>query len=126
MGIISARGFAEGDPEKLLVGWDSDGRPCGYSGEGWENNPVQDYKYVYWPRILSSYTDINLDETVCVKECPSKESEIECVRPASLSTVLDSDCDVNSIGSSYRRYDSEKYFMSFCLPDPNSAEEQLE
>ena len=39
-----AYGWKNGDPAKLLIGWDSDGRGCGFTEE------VKDYPYLYWPK----------------------------------------------------------------------------
>ena len=82
----SAYGWINGDPRKLLIGWDSDGNGCGYSDK------TKDYEHLYWAqppdveKLKSAITTMNLDEAMgilstgtCVKECPTTTSQIECV-----------------------------------------------
>jgi len=38
----SMYGWVKGDPRKLLIGWDSDGNGCGFSGV------TKDYPALYW------------------------------------------------------------------------------
>ena len=40
----SAYGWFNGDPKKLLIGWDSDERGCGYT------DLVKDYPHLYWSK----------------------------------------------------------------------------
>ena len=40
----SAYGWFNGDPKKLLIGWDSDKRGCGYT------DVVKDYPHLYWSK----------------------------------------------------------------------------
>ena len=44
MGFVAATiyGVSNGDPRKLLIGWDSDGNGCGYS------EATKDYPALYW------------------------------------------------------------------------------
>jgi len=95
MFIAAAYGFKNGDPRKLIIGWDSDQRGCGYTKE------TLDYPYLYWPKapdpaLLKEFKDAaTLDEKkrkevmnkaiqllndgTCVKECPTKEGAVLCV-----------------------------------------------
>ena len=87
-------GFKNGDPRKLIIGWDSDANGCGYGGE-LGDSPTAEFPYLYWakapsPEIIAEITDIVkndpknvkaamkkainlLNDGVCVKECPSAE-----------------------------------------------------
>ena len=82
-------GYKNGDPMKLFIGWDSDGKGCGYTA-GYE-----DYPYLYWPEppsndnvdLVEAIKTLNfgaalelLNYGVCVKECPSADQAklIEC------------------------------------------------
>ena len=74
----SSYGYDNGDPSKLLLGWDSDGNACGYS------SATKDYEYLYWPEPPSADLQaaiVSLDLSVaieilrigvCVKECPTE------------------------------------------------------
>ena len=77
----SAYGWQNGNPKLLLLGWDSDGRGCGYS-EG-----VEDYPYLYWPEP-PTFDPLKVAEELsfgavfdmlkygtCVKECPTAKVE---------------------------------------------------
>lgn len=75
----SSYGYDNGDPKKLLLGWDSDKNGCGYSDK------TKDYPYLYWGeppslKIKEAILDMNLSKAiemlsygVCVKECPSAD-----------------------------------------------------
>ena len=90
----SAYGWFNGDPRKLLIGWDSDGNGCGYSDK------TKDYGHLYWAQppnvddLMSAVKDFNVDEAMgilstgtCVKECPSTTSQIECVETSAMTKV---------------------------------------
>ena len=75
-----------GDPVKLTIGWDHDGRGCGFTKE------VKDYPFLYWPEAPSkalideikngtmSGITLLLRTGVCVKECPMADTQtIECL-----------------------------------------------
>ena len=78
-------GWTNGNPEELIIGWDSDARGCGYSEE------TKDYPFVYWPEPPSAdvkaaaekldYTAAlsSLKLSVCVKECPKKGDPVQCL-----------------------------------------------
>lgn len=82
----SAYGWMNGDPSRLLIGWDSDGNGCGYS------EATLDYPYLYWPsnpagELKDAIEALDIDKAldllkngVCVKECPSadKTSVVDC------------------------------------------------
>lgn len=91
VGILSF-GLANGDPNKLGIAWDNDGRGCGYSPE------TVDYPYLYWPQapsasLIEDVSEGQLDEVyaflqqgTCVKTCPAADNQpIECVPTASMS-----------------------------------------
>ena len=82
----SAYGWMNGDPSRLLIGWDSDSNGCGFS------EATLDYPYLYWPsnpaaELAEAVEELNIDKAlallnggVCVKECPSsvKTSVVDC------------------------------------------------
>lgn len=88
----SAYGWMNGDPSKLLIGWDSDRNGCGYS------ESVKDYPYLYWPEepaagIKDAIESLSVDKAisllnggVCVKECPSsdKTTIVDCKPTSSM------------------------------------------
>ena len=83
----SAYGWFNGDPKKLLLGWDSDGNGCGYS------EATKDYPNLYWPEppqgdvIKDAIARMDISAAIsllrygtCVKECPTIDSEVLCHR----------------------------------------------
>ena len=88
VGFVGASyyGWSNGDPNKLLIGWDSDGNGCGYSEK------TADYTKLYWPEppstdIIEAVKALDLSKTVemlnygvCVKECPSADANtpVDC------------------------------------------------
>ena len=81
----SAYGWFNGDPKKLLIGWDADGNGCGYS------EATLDYPNLYWAEppgneLFDAIKTLNIDKAlgilntgVCVKSCPSDNKQpIEC------------------------------------------------
>ena len=79
-------GVIKGDLSNITIGWDADGKGCGYS-EGYE-----DYPYLYWALApteseFDAITSANplskqkallnlLNGGVCVKECPNSSDDI--------------------------------------------------
>ena len=84
MVCASLYGWTYGDPAKLLIGWDSDRNGCGYS------EVTKGFPYLYWPempnsKLMSQIENGNYDDAisllnfgVCVKQCPSTDSPVEC------------------------------------------------
>ena len=83
----SAYGWFNGDPKKLLIGWDTDGRGCGYTAS------VKDYPNLYWAKppsgddILKAVNSLDvtaaldlLNTGVCVSSCPSSDAStiVDC------------------------------------------------
>jgi len=48
MTVSAGYGFILGNPNKIMIGWDSDANGCGYSTE------TQAYKMLYWPAFPSA------------------------------------------------------------------------
>ena len=79
-------GWENGDPTKLLIGWDADQNGCGYSDK------TKDYKYMYWPEPpsfdpLEAVKGLSVGDALtslkygmCVKKCPTADlnEPIEC------------------------------------------------
>lgn len=81
----SAYGWFNGDPRKLVIGWDSDGNGCGFS------DATKDYGHLYWSeppadKLFDAISTMNVDAALellntgtCVKECPTENDQpIEC------------------------------------------------
>jgi hypothetical protein len=49
MFATAAYGYAFGDPQKLLMPFDSDGNVCGN-----KSSAYADYPYLYWPDLTTS------------------------------------------------------------------------
>jgi len=92
---ISAMGFKQGDPAKLLTPFDSDGNQCGVSA-GYEDYPIKYFDSLPEPGA------------VCVSECPDALASVDCVVREGFD-----DCGRAT-------YATER-FMTLCLPDRESA-----
>ncbi len=82
----SAYGWFNGDPKKLLIGWDSDGNGCGFS------DATKDYGHLYWSEppgnnLLEAIKALDVDKALellntgtCVKSCPTADPKepVEC------------------------------------------------
>ena len=93
------------------------GRPCGFSNE--TISSAVDYPYVYWV-----YFDTDeYDKHVCVKECPSATSTVDCLEASFMidSTSYD-ECQYTDSLTPFTRYDTSLYFGSWCLPSKDSAQ----
>jgi len=127
--IASIYGWANGDPDQLLIGWDSDQNGCGYS------TATKDYPYLYWPQIPgdeqlkqisegdTSQVASLLNYGVCVKECPKSTGAVDC-KPT--QHIVDStpqfykDCEYypDEVGGLVAfRYDTKEFLGHYCLPD---------
>ena len=96
-GGASAYGYSNGDPAKLLIGWDSDQNGCGYSSK------TLDYEYLYWPKspgaeLVEAISSLDykaaialLNNGVCVKECPTAKpsSAVDCYMTKAISDSAD-------------------------------------
>lgn len=88
MVAVYAYAFTKGRPTLIVQGWDGDGLACGL------NTTVKDYPVLYWPEVpgigslnstlSGNYTAIfsTLNRGICVKECPKKDSVIQCRQTA--------------------------------------------
>lgn len=72
--IVAARGFANGDPARLLYFIDYNGNRC---GEG----TFEDYKYTHWTHPANMYTN------VCVNSCPGQYEMFELVQVTGTTTT---------------------------------------
>ena len=57
----SAYGWFNGDPAKLLIGWDSDLNGCGY------NETTKDYPFLYWPEPPSLDLKADLEGNIAFR-----------------------------------------------------------
>lgn len=134
--IVSIYGWAVGDPGQLLIGWDSDRNGCGHS------EATKDYPYLYWPQmpkdelIEKIETSQEVDKTallangVCVKECPSAESKIQCHMTKTMKDdQAFNDC-IYYMNGQFRnnsdvdqpfRYSTYNFLDHFCLPKTDFA-----
>lgn len=105
----SAYGWFNGDPRKLLIGWDSDGNGCGYS------DATKDYGHLYWAEppgknLKDAIAELDVDKALellntgtCVKTCPDadpKES-VECKITKNMANSNNFDGCVYQIDLSY-------------------------
>ena len=127
-GLVAASiyGWALGDPQKLVIGWDSDQNGCGYSEE------TVHFPYLYWPEMpdqamianieAGNYEDaLNLlNYGVCVKECPVDNEPVNCFKTSYMKGNSDYlNCQYYPAGTNSGapfRYDSESFLGHFCLP----------
>jgi len=103
MFVAAAYGFKNGDPKKLIIGWDADKMGCGLSKE------TIDYPYLYWAKAPDVKLVDNikalakdplkiketmkeamnmLDNGVCVKECPAKKTDAVACKPTKSMKAL--------------------------------------
>lgn len=94
-GAATAYGLANGDPKKLLIGWDSEGNGCGYSEK------TIDYPRLYWSQpptadMVEAITNFKfevvlklLNTGTCVKECPSTTVEPDCIKTKTMLELGD-------------------------------------
>lgn len=82
LGVISAFGYQNGQPQRLLAPLDADGKFCGLD-DGYQN-----YTYLYLLDINLGVTEI-LSSAVCVSECPMDDATpISCK-----TTSVEKDCN---------------------------------
>lgn len=86
LGMAAAFGYAftQGNPSLAKTSWDYDKMGCGV------NTTTKDYPVLYWPEIpgSSAVSEVSagnfssvvklLKSGVCVKECPTGNSTIDC------------------------------------------------
>ena len=125
----SAYGWSNGDPSKLLIGWDSDQNGCGYSDK------TTDYEYLYWPespgaKLVEAIKnfDVNgaielLNKGVCVKECPTaaKDSKVDCY----ITTDISADPQFGVVGDNDQRCVQQidaAYFTTYSVDITKYAE----
>ena len=87
IGLIAASiyGWVLGDPQKLVIGWDSDANGCGFS------ETTKSYPLLYWPMMpdqqmvnqiqTGNYTEAIklLNFGTCVRECPAETKDtVDC------------------------------------------------
>jgi len=108
-GASSAYGWVNGDPKKLLIGWDSDGNGCGFS------EATKDYPVLYWAEppgdnLMESIKNLDfngalemLNTGACVKECPSSDSAtvVDCKRTQRMANSPDFEGCTFQIGLAY-------------------------
>lgn len=137
VGIFAASiyGWVYGDPEKLLIGWDSDANGCGFS------EATKDYPFLYWPEMpdealvgqieAGNYSEaLNLlNYGVCVKKCPgSTDDPVKCKSTSYMSdSAKYADCQYYPYGLSFPpfRYESESTLDHFCLPSANYTNDDV-
>lgn len=105
MTIIAIYGWAKGNPDKYLSGVDDDGKFCGYS------DGYSDYEKLYFPDLSS--TSAVKSKYVCIKgDCPTATSgNVDCK-----TTTEVPNCNTNTDGNAFERYNSKAYLGKYCLP----------
>ena len=101
----SVIGFTDGTPYQFFAGIDGDGNMCGYS-EGYEN-----YTYLYF---WSLEADNIWYYAVCVSECPTSNTTIDCK-----TTSYVTDCNDGE------HYDTYDFGGEYCLPNMDTLSAEL-
>lgn len=95
MVLCAVFGWYKGNPDMLLIGWDSDQNGCGYS------DATADYPFLYWPQmpdpaLISEIEAGNYDNIIklleygaCVKECPAMEGTVSCKETSTMQEKTD-------------------------------------
>lgn len=105
----SAYGWKQGDPRKLLIGWDYDGNGCGFS------EATKDYPHLYWSEpptsaLFDAIQAMDLDKALdilktgtCVKTCPEADPQqpIECKVTTQMAGNANYNGCVYNINTSY-------------------------
>ena len=119
--MIAVSGFAisNGDPMNIIAPFDSVGNQCGKVLQGIDNDPANetdftDYKYKHFTRLIEGTSnDVTLlYNAVCVKECPLKDADLDCMTNAD-----ETECPKSS-------YDTYLEF-GYCVPTGDDVKEAL-
>ena len=147
MVTVFVYGLMNGELSNITIGWDGDGNGCGY------NATTKDYPFLYFPsgpEDLSLFETASDEETsnfdkaaaiqeeitkllsvgVCVKECPTKTSAVQCMPTEKMianSRCQSSTCTCNIVSSADAeelqfRYESTvlaPFGNGFCIPKPD-------
>jgi solute carrier family 44 (choline transporter-like protein), member 2/4/5 len=99
VGMLGISGFAisNGDPLNIIAPFDSVGNRCGFPLQGLERTPVNEtdfseYKYKHFTDLIAgtSNNPLVLYNAVCVKECPKKQAEYECMTNSDVESCTQS------------------------------------
>lgn len=110
MFATAAYGYHFGDPQKLLMAFDSDGNACGSKS----STVFANYPYLYWPDLTNSamtaassgsmsISATMLGNTVCVKQCPGIMTASQCKPNSKYPT-----CPTSYIGNDQCKYSEDK------------------
>jgi len=110
--FVCSYAITNGDPEKFITPFDSDGNKCGDS----TNEQFKDYPYKHFWGVVKQIegTDVRiLFHAVCVKECPQKMTDYDCKTNDDVS-----ECSQTPV--------STKPQFGNCLPDIEEAKDVLD
>mmetsp|Transcript_4354 Transcript_4354/g.7346 ORF Transcript_4354/g.7346 Transcript_4354/m.7346 type:complete len:135 (+) Transcript_4354:103-507(+) len=110
---LSVYAFQTGDPVKLFTPYDSDGNQCGFNNG---TNDLTEYPYKFFPSLFNAAVSGDtkyLYEAVCVKKCPLKDEETECLTNEEFSSCPDADYETTQL-------------ITYCVPEYDSTSEAIE
>ena len=115
--MLGVSGFAisNGDPMNIIAPFDSVGNQCGKELQGLPENVTDfsEYKYKQFTRLIEGSQDpTKLLNSICVKECPLKDTAPDC-----MTNEDEPECP-----TSY--YDTELEF-GYCLPTGDDVQAAL-
>jgi len=115
---LSAVGFKQGDPYRLLTPYDSVGNKCGAMNQGNEADIYGDvnvtdfteYKY----KLFTAPTSAKPFTSVCVKYCPKELVSVECMKNSENTECL-----------KVMPFDTT-HFSSYCIPTGSEVKAMVE
>ena len=117
---VAILGFYNGNPSKLLYGYDEDGKACGHD-DGYEMYP---YLYFYSSINNSNNSKETIINAFCVKECPDLIYDIDEYKYKNITlkckpTELNKNCEI-----SHKNYYPSKIILNrYCFPEmPNEID----
>jgi len=94
VGVVSAFGYKNGQPQRLLAPLDADGKFCGLDS-------YSNYPYLYIMDLNIAVTEV-LSSTVCVASCPMADD-----KPVDCKSTPNVDCDCYKTNTcKYFRYNT--------------------
>jgi len=130
MAGVSYWGIQNGDVNRILTPFDSDGNQCGLANQGKSNGDARDFTnfpFKFYDGLMKSATGGSSGNekynAICVASCPSG---LPPIASFSQSNAQKLDCmtnnDVNDCP--YATFNTTQ-FLSLCLPEPESTMETL-
>lgn len=134
MTVSAGYGFYFGNPNNIMIGWDSDGNGCGF------NQTTKSFPMLYWPaspgvEVVTSLQKGDMSKLfalfnsgVCVLKCPEATGDVLCSPTAKMTAdPTYANCQyyplsvktgsiTTRVGAPFR-YNSVNVMNHFCLPN---------